>query len=232
MKTQILFSAALLAGSLLASHASPADDVTSAAQKLAGESSYTWHTTTVVPESARFKPGPVDGKMVKGNVTYVKMNFGDSPTEIYMKGTNAVLTDPDGGWQTLADMDDTQFPGRMLAGMVRNFKTPAAQAVALIADCKDLQQTNGAYSSDLNEDAVKKMMMFRRRGGNAPEISNPSGTATFWINNGELTKYELQLKGTANFNGNDVNLERDTTVQFTDIGSTTINVPDDVKKKL
>ena len=232
MKTQILFSVALLTGSLLASQASPADDVTSAAQKLAGESSYTWNTTTVVPESSRFKPGPVDRKIVKGDVTYLKQSFGDNTTEIYMKGTNAVLTDPDGGWQTLADMDDSQGPGRFLGGMIRNFKTPAAQAATLVAGCKDLEQTNGAYASDLTEDAVKKMMTFRRRGGTAPTISNPSGTATFWINNGELTKYEVHVKGTTTFNGNDVNLERDTTVEFSDVGSTTINIPDDVKKKL
>lgn len=232
MKTQILLSAILFAGSLLTSQASPADDVKSAAQKLNDESSYTWHTTTVVPESARFKPGPVDGKTEKGGVTYVKMSFGDNTTEIYMKGTNAVLTDPDGGWQTLADMDESQPPGRFMVPMVRNFKTPAAQAVDLVADCKDLQETNGAFSSDLTDESVKKMMTFRRRGGNTPNISNSSGTATFWINNGELTKYETHLKGTMTYNGNDVNMERTTTMEFKEVGSTTINVPDDVKKKL
>jgi hypothetical protein len=232
MKTPILLSAALLTGSLLASQASPADDVKSAAQKLNDESSYTWHITTVVPESARFKPGPTDGKTEKGGVTYEKISFGDNTTEIYMKGTNAVLTDPDGGWQTLADMDESQPPGRFMVPMIRNFKTPAAQAVDLVAGCKDLQETNGAFSSDLTEEGVKKMMSFRRRGGNTPNISNSSGTATFWINNGELTKYETHLKGTMTYNGNDVNLERTTTVEFKDVGSTTINVPDDVKKKL
>lgn len=232
MKTQILLSAALLTASLLTSQAGPADDVKGAAQKLNDESSYTWHTTTVVPESARFKPGPVDGKTEKGGVTYEKISFGDNTTEIYMKGTNAVLTDPDGGWQTLADMDESQPPGRFMVPMIRNFKTPAAQAVDLVAGCKDLQETNGAYSSDLTEEGVKKLMSFRRRGGNTPNISNSSGTATFWINNGELTKYETHLKGTMTYNGNDVNLERTTTVEFKEVGSTTINVPDDVKKKL
>lgn len=231
MKTKILLSAVLFTGSLLASQAGPADDVTSAAQKLADQPSYTWHTTTVVPESSRFKPGPVDGKIEKGNVTYVKMSFGDNTTEIYMKGTNAVLTDPDGGWQTLANIDDSQFPGRMLAGMVRNFKAPATQVAALVADCKDLQQTNGAYSSDLTENGAKNLMMFRRRGGNQ-SITNLTGSATFWLNNGELTKYQTHLTGTTTFNGNDVNLERTTTVEFSDVGSTTVNIPDDVKKKL
>ena len=34
------------------------------------------------------------------------------------------------------------------------------------------------------------------------------------------------------FNGNDIDVDRDTTVEFKDIGSTKITVPDDVKKKL
>lgn len=232
MKTKVLFGAAgLLMGSFLAAQAGPADDVKSAAQKLNDESSYSWHTTTVVPESSRYKPGPIEGKTEKGGMTYVKMTFGDNTTEVYMSGTNAVLTNPDdGGWQKLSEMDTSQGPGRMMGGMVRNFKSPAMQAADLVANCKDLQMTNGAYASDLTEAGAKQLMMFRR-GGNA-NISNPSGTAMFWIKDGELTKYEAHVKGTMSFNGNDIDVDRDTTVEFKDVGSTKIEVPDDVKKKL
>jgi hypothetical protein len=231
MKMNILIgSAVVFLGPLLAAQAGPADDVTAAAQKLGSESSYSWHTTTVVPPDARFRPGPTDGK-TDGGLTYVKMNFRDNESEIYMKGTNAVMTDPDGGWQTLADAaQDDQGPGRFMTMMVRNFRAPAAQAADLVASCQTLTLTNGAYSSDLTPDGAKKLLSFRRGGG--ANVSNPSGTATFWIANGELTKYETHVKGTVSFNGNDMDVDRDTTVEIKDVGTTKIDVPDDVAKKM
>lgn len=229
MKISIL-AAALLSGSVLAAVAGPSDDVNAAAKKLAGESSYSWKSTVVVPADSRMKPGPTVGKMA-GGLTYVKMSFRNNTSEVYMQGTNAAVTNPDGGWQSLADLaGDDQGPGRFMAGMIRNFKTPAAQAADLVTSCKDLEETNGAYASDLSEDGVKKLMQFRR-GGNA-EVTNPSGSAMFWVKDGELTKVEYHLKGTVSFNGNDVTLDRDTTVEISDVGSTKIEVPDDAKKLL
>jgi hypothetical protein len=226
-----LLAALLLTGCKIAAPAqTPAEAVTAAAQKLGSESSYSWHTTVVVPEGSRFRPGPTDGKTA-GGVTYVKMSFRNNESEIYLEGTNAVMTDPDGGWQTLADAAaDDQGPGRFMVGMVRNFRAPAAQAADLVADCTGLTLANGAYTSDLTPDGAKKLLSFRR-GGNAT-VTNPSGTAMFWIANGELTKFETHVKGTVSFNGNDNDVDRDTTVEITDVGATKIDVPDDVAKKL
>ena len=229
MKTKILFSAAVVvAGSIIAAQAGPSDDVSSAVQKLAGEDNYSWNTTTVVPADARFKPGPQEGKTEKGGVTYTKITFGDNETEIYMKGTNAAVSNPDGGWQSLSDLEgDDQGPGRFMAGMIRNFRTPAMQAGDLAAGVTDLVQTNGAYAGTLTPDAAKKMLSFRRGGNN---VSNASGTVMFWVANGELTKFENHLKGTVSFQGNDVDVDRDTTVAISNVGSTKIIVPDDAKK--
>jgi hypothetical protein len=231
MKIKVLFSAAaVLTGSLFAVQAGPADDVTGAAQKLGSESSYGWHTTVVVPPDSPFKPGPTDGKTAKG-VTYINMSFRDNHTEIYLKGTNVVVTNPDGGWETLADLaKDDQGPGRFMAGMIRNFKSPPAQAADLVAGTSDLAQTNDAYAGNLTADAAKKLLTFRRGGNNS--VSNPSGTVSFWVKDGELTKYEFHVKGTVTFNDNDVTIDRDTTVEIKDAGATTIDVPDDVKKLL
>jgi hypothetical protein len=223
-----MFSAvAAFTGSLVITHAGPADDVTAAAKKLGGESSYSWHQTVVVPEDSQFKPGPTDGKTANG-MTYVRLSFGDNTTEIFMKGTNAVLSNPDGGWQTLADLaSDDQGPGRFMVGMVRNFRAPAAQATDLAAGAKDLQAKDGVFSSELTPDTAKKMLSFRRNGAGA---SNATGTVQFWVANGELTKFEYHVKGTISFNGNDRDIDRDTTVEIKDVGSTKIEMPDDAKK--
>ncbi|HEV2328385.1 MAG TPA: hypothetical protein VGY56_06310 [Verrucomicrobiae bacterium] len=231
---KILFSASvLMAGSLLAAYADPKDDVTGAAQKLSSGGNYSWHTTVVVPADSRFKPGPTDGQ-IQGDLTHVKMSMGDNHTQFIIEGTNSVITDPDDGtWEKLSDVD-TQGMGRFLVGMVRNFKGPAAQVTDLLADSQSLQQSGNSYTGTLTEEGAKKLLTFGRgrRGGGGPTISNPSGTVTFWVDGGQLTKFEYHVKGMVSFNGNDRPVDRDTTVQISDVGTTKIDVPADAKKLL
>lgn len=234
MKKSLLFGTlALLAGPLLVIAADPKDDVTNAAKKLGDSANYTWHTTVVVPEDAQFKPGPTDGKTEKGGLTYVKLSFGDNTTEFVTKGGSAVITDPDGKWQSLTNLENnSEGPGRFMVRMVRNFKAPDAQAVQLAAAAKELKKDGDVYSSDLTEDGAKAMMTFGGRRGGGPTITNPSGSAKFWIKDGVLTKYEFKVKGTMSFNDNDINVDRDTTVEIKDVGSTKVTVPDEAKKQL
>ena len=54
----------------------------------------------------------------------------------------------------------------------------------------------------------------------------------FWLKDGALAKYEFNLQGSISFNGNDFDVNRTTTVEIKDVGSTKITVPDEAKKKL
>jgi len=54
----------------------------------------------------------------------------------------------------------------------------------------------------------------------------------FWLKDGELTKYEFNVKGTVSFNGNDIDQDRTSTVVIKDVGSTKVTVPEEAKKKL
>jgi len=231
MKKTILFGAlALLAGSLCAADSSPKDEVIGAAQKLAATANYTWHTTVVVPEDAPFKPGPTDGKTEKGGLTYVKLSFRDNTAEFVKKGASGAATSPDGGWQSLTNMDSSQGPGRFMVGMIRNFKTPDAQAAELANATKELKKDGDVYSSDLTEDGAKTLLTFRR-GGNAT-VSNPSGSVKFWLKDGILTKFEYKVKGTVSLNGNDIDVDRDTTVEIKDVGTTKMDAPEAATKLL
>ena len=232
MKKNVLFGVlALLAGPLFAADSSPKDDVIGAAQKLAAAASYSWEQTVVVPESAQFKPGPTDGKTEKGGATYVKMSFGDIPTEIVMKGDKAAVTDPDGNWQSLTNLENdakgigSEGPIRFLVGMVRNFKAPAAQATNLLASVKELKKDGEVYSGDLTEVGAKAQFRFGA-------VTNPKGSARFWIKDGVLSKYEYKVQGKVDFNGNELNLDRNTTVEIKDVGATKVDVPDGAKKVL
>ena len=75
-------------------------------------------------------------------------------------------------------------------------------------------------------------MTFGRRGGQAPEVSNAKGSAKFWIKDGVITKYQFKVSGTISRNGNDVNIDRTTTTEIKDVGTTKVTVPDEAKSKL
>lgn len=231
MKKNILSAIiALLAGSLIAADSSPKDDVINAAKKLGSQTNYTWKTTVVVPEDAQFKPGPTEGKTEKEGLTHVKMSFFDNPLQIALKGTNAAFTDQDGAWQSLAQAEGGEGPGRFMGMMVRNFQTPAEEAKELAGFAKELKKDGDAYSGDLTEEGAKAKLTFRRGGG--ATVTNPKGSVKFWVKDGALTKYEFKVKGTVNWNGNDFENDRTTTVEIKDVGTTKVEVPDEAKKKL
>jgi hypothetical protein len=223
----------LLAGSLLAADS---DDVKSAARKLADKANYSWKTTVTVPEGGggRFRPGPTEGKTEKDGFTSVSMSFGDNTMQAVLKGDKAAVTTPEGGWQSLAELSGEDGPGRFIGPMVRNIKTPAAQAEDLAAQAKNLKKDGAAYSADLTEDGAKALLTFgpRRGGGEGPTVSNAKGSVKFWVQDGLLSKYEFKVQGTVSFNGNDRDVDRTTTIEIKDLGTTKVDVPEEAKKKL
>jgi len=230
MKRNILILAVTaLASSLLADSK---EEVTAAAKKLGEKGNYSWKTTVVVPESAQFKPGPTEGKTEKDGFTHVKFSFRDNTTEVVIKGDKGAFTNQEGEWRTAAESEGEQGPGRFMAGMVRNFKAPAGQAADIAATAKELKKDGDAYSGDLTEDGAKTLMRFRRGGGDGPTINNAKGSVKFWVKDGVLAKYEFKVSGSMEFNGNNIDVDRTTTTEIKDVGTTKVEVPEGAKKKL
>jgi hypothetical protein len=236
MKSLMMFATTLAASTtLLAADSTATDGVKSAAQKLAAADNYSW-TTTV--ESSQFSPGPSHGKTVKGGFTYVDFSIQDNTIEAVVKdGRGAIKTED--GWQSLEDAvkssGDGGFNPRMfLARRMQNFKAPTVEALDIVGKAKDLAKSGDAYSGDLTEEGAKSLMTFggRRPGGQAPAVSNAKGSVKFWIKDGTLTKYQFNVKGVVNRNGEDVDVDRTTTVEIKDVGTTTITVPDEAKNKM
>ena len=234
MIRNILFGAiAMLAGSLLAAE-SPKDEITSAAKKLGGKANYSWKSTVVVPEGSRFRPGPTEGKTEKDGCTQLTMSFGDNKSQAFLKGDKGAVSNPEGGWQSLADLENAEGPGRFFGRMFRNFKAPAAQAADLAAGAKELKKDGDAVAGELNEEITKELLSFRGRGagGDGPTVANPKGSVKFWVKDGVLSKYEFKVQGKVSFDGNDRDVDRTTTVEITDIGTTKVDVPEEAKNKL
>lgn len=226
------------AGLLLAADAATKDDVKAAAKSLADQPSYSWKSSV---ENAGGGGGggrgggPTDGKTEKGGFTHLSMVRGDNTIVAILKGGKGVVKTPD-GWQTadeLANDQDRQNPARFAARMLSNYKTPAAQATDLAEQVKELKKDGDSLSGELTEAGAKSLLSFGGRGGgNGPEISGAKGSAKFWVKEGALAKYQFTVQGTMSFNGNDREINRTTTVDIKDVGTTKVEVPEDAKKKL
>lgn len=229
-RTLAIGTMVLIAGTLLAADTTPKDEITAAAKKLGDATSYAWHSETVVPEGTRFRPGPIDGKIEKGGFSHISWSFGDNTVEIVRKGDKAAYTDRDGVWQ-LADEQAENGPGRWMSSFARTMPIPSTQAAELAKDSTGLKKEGDVYTSDLTEEGAKSLMSFRR-GNGGPTISNAKGSVKFWLKDGQLSKYEYKVTGQMNWNGNDVDIDRDTTVEIKGVGSTKVDVPEGAKKKL
>lgn len=238
MKKYVLFGATMLAaGSIFAADASPKDDVMAAAVALGKQANYSWHSAVTSPGGGGRFNGPTDGKTEKGGSTWLSMTRGDNTTEAVLQGGKGAAKTPDNGWQSLEELskDDGNGgfnPNMFLARTLQNYKTPDAQVTNLVDKVKELTKADDVYAGDLTEDGAKALLTLGRPGANGPTVSNAKGSAKFWLKDGALTKYEFKVSGTVSFNGNDRDVDRTTTVEIKDVGTTKIEIPDDAKKKL
>ncbi|MCI0535250.1 MAG: hypothetical protein L0Z50_08480, partial [Verrucomicrobiales bacterium] len=103
----------------------------------------------------------------------------------------------------------------------------------LVGRVKELKKDGDAYSGDLTEEGAKALLSFGGRGGGGgANVSNAKGSAKFWVKDGVLSKYQYNVKGSVSFGGNDRDVDRTTTTEIKDVGSTKVEVPEDAKKKL
>jgi hypothetical protein len=235
MKKNLLFSVTLaLAGSLLAAEPGPKDDVLAAVTKLGDQPNYSWKSTIVVPEGSRFRPGPTEGKTEKNGFTELAMSFGDRNVQAFLKDNKGAVSNRDGGWQSLADLKNSEGAARFLAGILENFKTPAMQAAELVASTKELKKEGDSYSGELSKEGAETLLTFRgRAGGNdGPTVSNATGSIKFWLKDGAVSKFETKASGKVSFGGNDRDVDRTTTVEIKDVGTTKVDVPEAAKNKL
>jgi hypothetical protein len=250
MIRRVLFSTvALVAGSSLVALAAPKDEVADAAKKLSDAQNYSWKSTTEMAggQGGRFG-GPTEGKTEKGGFTHITMTRGDNTIEVVRKGDKGAVKTQD-GWQSFEELQQNagqggqgQGRGRFMGAMLRNLRLPAEEATNLAGKTKELKKDGDAYAADLTEEGAKDLMTFRgaRRGNNGggqgnftpPEPTNAKGTVKFWVKDGQLSKYEYNVKGTMSFGGNDIDVDRTTTVEVKDVGSTKVDVPAEAKSKI
>lgn len=261
MKTSLLASALLAAVLPAAALAGPKEDVAAAAKKLTEAENYSWTTTTEMGGGngggggggggRNFRPGPVEGKTLKSGITFTTMKFGDNTSETFAKDGKFV-TKRDGAWKTPQELAAERSAdgggngggrgrGGFGGGAFRNLKSPAEQAAETASKIEKFEEKDGAIIGTLSPEAVKGLLTFGgggRRGGaggdggNRPEPKDTSGTVTYWLKDGAIAKVQTHVKGTVSANGEDREIDRKTTTEFSAVGSTKLEVPEEVTKKL
>jgi hypothetical protein len=233
MKNRIVFTLlAMAAGSLLAADSGPKDDLIAAAKKLA-QQGYSWKTTL---EMGNFS-NTSEGKADKDGLVQLNITFNDNTTQVFLKGEKGAVKLQDQDWQSMAELTSADSgqrgPGRFMGRMLKNYKAPAAQVLELVGKTQGISKDGDAYSAELTEAGAKdQLSMGGRRGGDAPEVSNAKGSLRISLRDGLVSKYELRLQGTMTFNGQDRDVNRTTTIEVKDVGKTTLEVPDEARKKL
>jgi hypothetical protein len=223
----------LILGSAVLVRADAKDEVQAAAAKLADSPNYSWATNM---ESGQFSSSS-SGKTQKDGLTSLALTFRDNTTQAVLKDGKAVIKTDD-GWKTADEVVQQQQGGQpnpmlFIARAVQNFKAPAKQAAEYAADAPDLQKTDDGYSGHLTDEAATKLMTLRR--GNAttqPSVKNAKASVKFWVTDGMLTKMQYEVSGTVTFNDQDRDIDRTTTIEIKDVGSTQIDAPDEAKAKL
>ena len=221
-------------------HAAPADDVKAAAKKLS-DSGYSWEQVTDNNAGGNNFSMTQTGKIDKDSVALITYTFGDNDTQVVIgKDGKGAVKGPD-GWQSAAELnsgDQQQGPGRFLARMVSNFKAPATLAGELAGKTKELKKTDYGFLADLTEEGAKELIQFGRRGGGGqaaqapPAAKNAKGEIAYTIKDGALTRVKYTVKGTVNFNGEDREIDRTTTIEFSNVGTTKVEIPAEAKAKL
>lgn len=222
--------------------ADPKDDVKAAVKSLADKPNYTW-TTTVKSPGAQFNAGPTTGKTQKGGYTFLTQVNNEQTTEVAMKGTNGVVKTEE-GWKSQTELPAPQRGGAaggnrgaMAGRFLLNSRTPTETLTNLVEKVKELKKgEDDLISGDLTEEGAKEYLSFRRQrpGGNnqGPTTTDAKGSLKVWLKGGQLVKYQIAVSGKMNFNGNERDIDRTTTVEIKDVDKTNVEVPDDAKKKI
>ena len=208
--------------------------VTDAAKQVGSKPNYSWATMTREGDGSPGTLGPIQGKAEKNGVTFLEFVVGGVPVEVCMKDKKGAAKALE-GWQTFDEIARTSGTAAAVVRYLRVYKAPVAESAELASNTKDLKEAEGVFSGELKEDVVKELLLFgvrRREGEEPPKTSDAKGAIKFWVKDGALTKYEINVQGKVSNGDRENEIHRTTTVQIKDAGTTKIDVPPEALEKM
>ena len=235
MKRSLLVALVVaLANTLSAADSNPKSKITSATKQLGEKTNYSWTSTSKEADGSTGRLGAMEGKTEKSGLTYLSFTVSEVPVEVYMKGEKGTAKALE-GWQSFDDITQTSPAAAGIVKYLRSHKLPAAESAALADKVNELKEADGVLSGDLKEEAVKELLMRtarRREGQDPPKIENPKGSVKFWVKDGALAKYEVNLQGKITTSDRETDVNRTTVVEIKDADATKVEVPAEAKEKM
>ena len=222
-----------LGGTALAADPPPASDppqvVKDAIQKLADSANFTWRAIT--RETSQSVTVIQDGQTQQDGSTLIRLNSGGSNIQIALKGGSSVLN-VGGAWMTADEATDQRQAARFMSTVT----SPALVAGRIASRLDNLRADGSEFVAQLSGGEVNNVISplysldaIRIRG-----VSETGAKATikFWITAGVLTKYQVHATGTMTRGGDATPVDLTVTVDFRDIGTTKVSLPEQARKKL
>lgn len=225
----LLFSA--LGYGLSAAEADLKADVKNAVAQLGQQPNYSWISTAQTETaSPNLRLGPTEGKTEKNGFTYFKLTLGEDTVEAAFRGIKSAIK-MENDWESSQGL---QGERAWIARRLSAFKAPAAEADDLLAKTQWLRkEKGGAYAGDLTQAGVKELLAMRSRENQSSSPSGAKGWAKFWLKNGVLVRYQYNVQGKLpGPNQQEFQVNRTTTVEIKDVGSTKLQLPEEARKKL
>lgn len=224
-----------------ASAAEPADVLKGAIEKLAKGSNYTWTTTFKFPDSP-FHPGPLTGQIDGSGYLLVDQNVGNADFEAVVKDGLGILKLPV-GWLSAQEILDGNPPGAIGPAMLMSqvlftVRKPDIEAAELLKmGAVFTRDDKGVITEQLSENAAVTLIrngITGRPNPKAPPLKQASGNVKFWLNEGSIEKYEINLQAQMmpSAHNNAVDFKPTTTVEITKVGTTKVQVPKAALEKL
>ncbi len=224
----------LMATALCAAAADLKGQVTKAAQQVGDKANYSWATSAKESDGRPSPLGVIEGQAEKGGVTGLNFSVSGIPVQVFMKGDKGIAKVFE-GWQTFDEVAATGGSAEAVIRYLRAYKTPVAECTGLVGSAKELKEADGAVSGELQETAVKELLMVgarRREGQEPPKTADAKGSVKFWIKDGALTKFEVTIQGKVTSGERENVVNRTTTIEIKNVGTTKMDVPADAKAKL
>lgn len=133
-----------------------------------------------------------------------------------------------------------------LYNSLQRLSLPPVEMKEIADRLKEVKKAGAVFTADLPTELVANLLMNRRPGAvpetapasgpatrfRRPEPKDAKGTATFTLKDGVVVKYEVHISGTFVYSSDERSTDRTNTIEFSDIGTTKVNVPAEAKAKL
>ena len=194
---------------------------------------YSWTETLSDSLAASKLTIQTRGKVDPGGFTSVSMDLGSRTIQGYRYENKAYVSCAQRNWRSEPLLRNDETPGEFMARLVRGVIPPAIELDLILKNGDKLKKDGELLSGDLPPGLTIKFLDQGTRRPAKIKRKDPTGTGSvkIWTKDGAVTRYEIKLRGKVDIDDKETDIDRTRTIEITDVGTTTVTVPDQARKK-